>query len=115
NISKDFFIYLSKNKLLNEAAKKWGLKLGAARVVAGTDVPTMAESVKRLNAKGISCTVDHLGEFVYDRDEALEAKENCLAVLHKINEEKLDCHVSIKLTQIGLDVDDDFCLENISE
>lgn len=115
NISKDFFIYLSKNKLMNSAAKKWGLKLGAARVVAGIDIPTMAESVKRLNAQGMSCTVDHLGEFVFDRQEALEAKNHCINVLHKINEENLDCHVSIKLTQVGLDVDDEFCLSNMRE
>lgn len=108
-------MYLSKNKLMNEAAKKWGLKLGASKVVAGTDIPSVVKSIQVLNAKGISVTVDHLGEFVFDRHEATEAKNDCLQMIRTIEEANLDCHLSVKLTQIGLDVDYDFCLENITE
>lgn len=115
NVTRNFFMYLSKNKLMNEAAKKWGLKLGASKVVAGTDIPSVVKSIQVLNAKGISVTVDHLGEFVFDRHEATEAKNDCLQMIRTIEEANLDCHLSVKLTQIGLDVDYDFCLENITE
>lgn len=115
NVTRNFFMYLSKNKLMNEAAKKWGLKLGASKVVAGTDIPSVVKSIQALNAKGISVTVDHLGEFVFDRHEATEAKNYCLQMIRTIEEANLDCHLSVKLTQIGLDVDYDFCLENITE
>lgn len=115
NVTRNFFMYLSKNKLMNEAAKKWGLKLGASKVVAGTDIPSVVKSIQALNAKGISVTVDHLGEFVFDRHEATEAKNDCLQMIRTIEEANLDCHLSVKLTQIGLDVDYDFCLENITE
>lgn len=115
NVTRNFFMYLSKNKLMNEAAKKWGLKLGASKVVAGTDIPSVVKSIQVLNAKGISVTVDHLGEFVFDRHEATEAKNYCLQMIRTIEEANLDCHLSVKLTQIGLDVDYDFCLENITE
>lgn len=110
---KNFFMHLSTNKWLNEAAQKWGLKLGANRVVAGTDLKEVTKTIKALNQKGMSCTVDHLGEFVFDRKEALQAKETCLQLLEVIEEENLDCHLSVKLTQIGLDIDHKFCLANI--
>lgn len=115
NLPREFFMYLSENEWLNQAAQKWGLKLGASRVVAGTDLPSVTKSIRKLNEIGMTCTVDHLGEFVLDRDEASVAKESCLEMIRAIVAEKLDCHVSVKLTQIGLDVDYDFCLENIKE
>ena len=71
---KDLFIGLSENQILNSAAKKYGLKLGAQNVVAGTNVEETIQSIKELNAHGISCTVDNLGEFVFQKEEALEAK-----------------------------------------
>ncbi|WP_209437805.1 proline dehydrogenase family protein [Mesobacillus selenatarsenatis] len=106
---------LSKNQLLNASAKKWGFKLGAGKVVAGTDTDGMIQSVKNLNSNGISATVDHLGEFVRYEHEAIEAKENVLKTLEAIKQSGVDAHLSIKLTQIGLDVDQDFCLKNIQD
>lgn len=112
---RDFFIGLSQNQLLNSAAKKYGLKLGAQNVVAGTNVPETIESIKRLNAQGISCTVDNLGEFVYEKAEATEAKESILEVIEAIHEHDVDAHISLKPSQLGLDIDYDFCFENLKE
>lgn len=114
-VTRDFFIALSKNQLLNSGAKKWGLKLGAGKVVAGTDIDSMMKSVKELNSNGISATIDNLGEFVYSREEAAAAKENILNTIEAIQANGVNAHMSIKLTQIGLDVDYDFCLENMRE
>ena len=115
NLMKDFFIGLSNNKFLNESAKKWGFRLGAEQFVGGVDVSGVIATVKKLNEKGISCTVDHLGEFVTQRSESTEAKNNILSLIEQIHEERVDCHISVKLTQLGLDIDEDFCLENIRE
>lgn len=114
-IARDFFIALSKNQLLNASAKKWGFKLGAGKVVAGIDTDGMVDSVKNLNSHGISATVDHLGEFVRYEHEAIEAKENVLKTLQAIKQSGLDAHLSIKLTQLGLDVNQDFCLKNMQD
>ncbi|MEH6943901.1 proline dehydrogenase family protein [Bacillus sp. JJ722] len=113
--TRDFFIHLSQNRVLNEGAKKWGLKLGAQSVVAGTNIEEMIQSVKKLNASGISATIDNLGEFVFKREEAIEAKEQILEVLDAIHENGVDAHVSLKPTQLGLDIDYDFCLDNLRE
>lgn len=112
---KDFFIGLSQNQFLNSAAKKYGLKMGAQSVVAGTNISEVIKSIKELNAHGISCTVDNLGEFVYQKEEATEAKNNILAVIEAIHENNVDAHISLKPTQLGLDIDYDFALRNLKE
>lgn len=114
-LTRNFFIALSKNQLLNNSAKKWGLKLGAGKVVAGTDIDSMMKSVKELNHSGISATIDNLGEFVYTKEEAIQAKTNILNTLEAIQMHAVNAHMSIKLTQVGLDVDYKFCLENMRE
>lgn len=112
---KDVFMALSKNQLLTSAAKKYGLKLGAQTVVAGTNVEDTIKSIRELNAKGISATVDNLGEFVIERSEALKAKNSILEVIEAIHTNGVDAHISLKPTQIGLDIDYDFCYENLLE
>ncbi len=112
---KDIFIGLSQNQFLNNAAKKYGLKMGAQSVVAGTNIDEVIKSIKELNTHGISCTVDNLGEFVFKEEEATEAKEQILNVIEAIHEHKVDAHISLKPTQLGLDIEYSFCLSNLRE
>lgn len=112
---KEMFIHLSENEMLNSAAQKYGLKLGAQHVVAGTNIDDMLKTVKRLNGLGISCTIDNLGEFVFEEAAALEAKRAILDVIEAIEREQLDAHISLKPSQLGLDIDIDFCYDNVRE
>lgn len=114
-VLRDFFIKLSENQLLNEAAQKYGLRLGAQSVVAGTNIPEVITSIKQLNAQGISCTVDNLGEFVFEEAEATKAKEEILAVIEAIHADGVNAHISLKPSQLGLDIDIDFCYDNLRE
>lgn len=114
-IVKDFFMSLSENRTLNLVAQKYGLKFGAQNVVAGTNIDEVIKSIKELNKHGISCTVDNLGEFVFEKSAALDAKSKILAVIERIHEEKVDAHISLKPSQLGLDIDYDFCYENLKE
>src|SRR5699024_10638143 len=100
---------------LNEAAKRWGLKLGAQSVVAGTNIKEMIQRRKKLNAPAISTTIEHPGEFFDQRTEAIKSKEQILQVIEAIHEHEVHAHISLKPTQLGLDIDNDFCLENIRE
>lgn len=115
NLTRDFFIALSNNEFLNASAKKWGFRLGAEQFVGGVDVEGTITTVKKLNEKGISCTVDNLGEFVTLKSESTEAKNKILSLIETIHEERVDCHISVKLTQLGLDIDEAFCIENMRE
>lgn len=112
---RDFFISLSENRTLNNAAQQYGLKLGAQSVVAGTTIEEVIESIRKLNEQGISCTVDNLGEYVTDESEATQAKEEILAMIEAIQVEELDAHISLKPSQLGLDIDIDFCYDNLYE
>ncbi|AXI09776.1 proline dehydrogenase [Oceanobacillus zhaokaii] len=115
NVTRDFFIGLSNNKFLNDQAKKWGFRLGAEKFVAGTNIDSVTNVVKELNNCGISCTIDNLGEYISDKSEAIAAKQDLIKILEKIHKEKLDCHISVKLTLLGLDINQSFCMENTKE
>lgn len=112
---RDVLLNLSKNETLNTAAQKYGLKLGAQSVIAGTNLQEMIESVKKLNAHGIEATINHLGEFAYDEATATKAKEDILEVINAIHTHQLNAHISVEPSQIGLDIDIDFCYDNLRE
>lgn len=112
-ISKNFFLAVSQNKPLNKAARKWGLRFGASQVVAGDTLESAMVKVRDLNKKGLCCTMDHLGEFVSSKEEAAKATEYCVQTLNAIAQSNIDSNLSVKLTQLGLDIDYDFCLCNM--
>jgi len=89
--------------------------MGAQNVVAGTNIAETIASIKELNKHGISCTVDNLGEFVFEKEEATAAKNQILEVIEAIHENEVDAHISLKPSQLGLDIDFDFCKENLRE
>ncbi|TRY25311.1 MULTISPECIES: proline dehydrogenase family protein [Brevibacillus] len=112
-LMKDFFLFLSKNKTLNAAAKKWGLRFGASRVVAGETIAEAISTVRQLNQKGLVCTLDHLGEFVYSVEEANESADYCIKTLEAIHQSGVDCNLSLKMTQLGLDISRELCMNNM--
>ncbi|WP_210618591.1 proline dehydrogenase family protein [Mammaliicoccus lentus] len=114
-VVKDFFIALSNNKFMNESAKKMGPALGAKKVVAGVDIDSTIDTVEKLNERGISCTLDNLGEFVTSRHEALEAQQNIVEIMRRCYNANIQAHVSIKLTQLGINIDKDFTYQNTRE
>lgn len=112
-VSRNFFLFLSNHKGLNQAAKKWGLRFGASQVVAGDNLETALLKVKELNERGLLCTMDHLGEFVTRKEEAANATQSVIHTLEGIAEAGVQSQVSVKLTQLGLDIDHPFCYENM--
>ncbi|NOX18366.1 MAG: proline dehydrogenase [Chlorobi bacterium] len=87
----------------------------AKQYISGVKLQSAIEVVKKLNAKGIRATMDVLGESVYTKEEALAAKDECLRVLEGIEKNKLDANLSIKPTQLGMLIDDDFNYQVIKE
>ncbi len=87
----------------------------AKQYISGVKLQSAIDVVKKLNAKGILATMDVLGESVYTKEEALEAKEECLRVLEGIEENKLDANLSIKPTQLGMLIDDEFNYQIVRE
>jgi proline dehydrogenase len=83
----------------------------ALRFVAGTTLDQAAEAVRALNADGASTTLDVLGESVPDRATADRAAAAYVATIERIAADGLDANVSLKLTQMGIDLGLDTCLD----
>ncbi|MBB5174230.1 proline dehydrogenase family protein [Texcoconibacillus texcoconensis] len=112
-LSRQFFLFLSQSKWLKQNARRWGQKLGAKQVIAGETLEEAMNTVRKLNEQGMYATLDHLGEFVHRREEAEHSAEYCVKILQAIHDEGLECNLSLKLTQLGLDVDRDLCRDNM--
>jgi proline dehydrogenase len=107
------FLYLSEQKRIfafirgNRLARRL-----ASRFVAGETLDSAVAAVRELNGRGIAASLDLLGESVTQADEARASAATVVQILERISAEKLDCNVSVKLTQMGLDLDPALCLAN---
>ncbi|MCR8643225.1 proline dehydrogenase [Paenibacillus sp. N1-5-1-14] len=109
------FLFLSKNKLANRAAKKYGLRFGASRFVAGEQIAEAIDAVRELNKLGIVATLDHLGEFVSTKEETLHGTDCCIRTLDAIHEAKVKSNLSLKMTSLGLDISRELCMDNMRQ
>jgi proline dehydrogenase len=82
----------------------------ASRFVAGETLPEALAATRALNAKGLTASLDLLGESVTNDKEARAARDAYLEILSRIHDEKLDANVSVKLTAMGLDISEDLCV-----
>ena len=85
------------------------------KYIAGKKLEDAVNLVKILNSKGIFATIDVLGEAVKNKNEASEAKSKCMEVLDAIKNNNLLANLSIKPTQLGLGIDEDFAYKQVSE
>lgn len=107
------FQALAKNKAVNKMAKKYGLRFGARRFVAGDATDQAIECVRRINQNGMVAMLNYLGEYVFTEEAAYEATENCLKTLDAIHNSGIDSNLSVKITSLGLDISKDLCLQNL--
>ncbi|MFD1039670.1 proline dehydrogenase family protein [Virgibacillus byunsanensis] len=112
-LMRNFFLFLSKNKTLTKLAKKYGLRFGAARFVAGVDIDHAARKIKEINEDGFVVTVDHLGEFVDNEKEAIESADECVHAIEIIAEKGLNSELSLKMTSMGLDISRELVMTNL--
>lgn len=87
----------------------------ARRFVAGEALDDAVEAAREVNRAGRSASLDLLGENVSDEAGARRAAEGYLAIFDRIAREKLDANVSLKLTQLGLDLGDTLCQELVEQ
>ncbi|WP_101845098.1 proline dehydrogenase family protein [Halobacillus sp. Marseille-P3879] len=109
------FQNLSKNSMANKMAKKYGLRFGAKRFVAGSNLEQAIESVRELNNNGMLAMLNYLGEFTNSETSASETTEDLVGTIKAIRNEQLDCYLSIKLSSIGLEIGKDVCLDNLKK
>lgn len=112
-ISRTVLLYLSQQHRLKDFfVKVPGFKQVTRRFIAGENIEDAIVAIKELNKLGITATFDHLGESTTSRAEAEADVREYVHVLGRIQETGVDSNVSVKLTQLGLDIDEAYCLEN---
>lgn len=109
---RDFIFWLSTKKAVTEAIARRGMRYGfARRFVAGERLEDALAAGRELARDGRRISLNHLGENVRTVREAEQARDSYIAMVHALERERIDGNVSIKLTQLGLDISPSLCLE----
>ena len=111
---RSFLIYLSQAGWAQRMVTGWNFAWKtASRFVAGESIQDAIRVIQELNAKGIVATLDQLGEHTTTVEEATQSAEGILKILDEIDKVGVQANVSIKLTQIGMGLDDMLCRDNL--
>ncbi len=84
----------------------------AGKYIAGATLTDAVSTVRNLNGQRTMTTIDVLGEDIITKDQAVESRNGSTVVLKAIAEHSLDSNLSIKLTSLGLKMDNQFCVDN---
>jgi proline dehydrogenase len=106
-------LYLSEQSALKRVFGGPLAKPLVSRFVAGETLSEAIDAARKLNAAGMTATLDYLGESVSTAAEAGVAAMQYVAILHGIERAGVQCNASLKLTQMGLDVDRALCARNV--
>ena len=112
-VTKSAFLYLSQSERFKTFLTRFrSFNNVTRRFVAGEELADAVEAIRQLNRRGISASFDHLGESITSEVETRKEVNEYVRVLDSIHESRLDSNVSVKLTQLGLDVSQDLCYAN---
>ncbi len=107
---RPIFLALSRKPGLAQFALRHAvLRRAALRFVAGERLEDAMSAIRELNAAGLSVTLDFLGENTTTQAGALQSASAYLAILDKLHRTKVDSNLSLKLTQLGLDLEESLC------
>ncbi len=113
-LSKAFFLWASHRAILGRLATAFPLtRRMVRRFVPGERLDDALATLDALQEQGMRWTVDVLGESVASRADATAAADRYIQTLDALATHDLEANVSVKLTQMGLDIDRDFCVQNV--
>jgi proline dehydrogenase len=114
--AKAFFHGLAQIPTLQRLASKYGMAPGsgfARRFIAGETIDEAVNCVKDLPSKGLNLTLDYLGESVSSAAAASAAAADYVQIINAIVASGIERNISLKLTQLGLDVDKATAVDNM--
>jgi len=114
--SKAFFHLIAQSTTLKKMASRYGMRSPrsfARRFIAGETVDEAIEAARALEQRGMTLTLDLLGESVTNLEEATLATRQYLAVIDAVIASGIERNISLKLTQIGLDADKASAIDNL--
>jgi len=114
-VLRNAFLVMSNSRELQDVALHNGTaRRFALRFVAGETLGQATRTIVALNKKGIMATFDHLGENVSTAAEAVASADAYMEILNQIDRTKINSNVSLKLTQMGMDIDEELCFRNVA-
>src|SRR5450631_83318 len=115
-ILRSTFIALSRNSSVRKFSEQSAVgRRMSSRFVAGMEIADALRAAESLNEKGITATLDSLGESVSNPDEAHRAADTYHQLLDAIQSHRLNANVSVKLTQMGLDLDPELTYDIVAK
>lgn len=115
-VARSLFYGLSNSRALKHFASRYGMASPdsfARRFIAGESVEEAIATCRALAARGLHITLDHLGESVISTDAARAATDTYVRLLDALLVAGVERNVSLKLTQLGIDIDRDLCIEHL--
>jgi proline dehydrogenase len=112
--SRKAILALADSPRLDHLVRRHGMRLGAARFVAGESLDQLVPVLRRLNEQGLLTNTTLLGEHVHTPDESRAVVDAYREVLDRIAAEKLKTNVALKLTHLGLGLDEQLAYGNVS-
>jgi proline dehydrogenase len=113
-LMRSILLAASQNTWLRENAVNYPfVRRSVSRFMPGESIDAAMQAARGLEQKKIASVFTNLGENVKDRAEALQVTEHYVEVLRRIHDSGLQSEISVKLTQLGLDLSPDFCFENL--
>ncbi|MGB0029913.1 MAG: proline dehydrogenase family protein [Candidatus Sulfotelmatobacter sp.] len=110
-----FFVHLSENPSLRNFAERSSLgRRVSGRFVAGTEIADAVRATQAINRAGMSVSIDNLGENVTNPEEARHSAQLYQQILDAIVANQLNANISLKLTHVGLDVDERLARDIVS-
>jgi proline dehydrogenase len=113
-VMRQGILTLSRDPRIVGWVRRYGMRLGAGRFVAGETLDDCVRVLRRLNEMGFVTNTTLLGEAVRDARTAQAAANEYLAVLDRLAQEKLRTNLSVKLTHLGLDVGEDLAYASVA-
>ena len=113
SFARKLILVAAGSKLVQRFVNRFGMKLGAARFVAGQTLDEAVPVLRALNDKGLATNTAILGEDVLTEAEANAVADQYIQVLERIAAEKLRTNVALKLTHLGLDVSEEIAYANL--
>src|SRR5260370_34403746 len=114
-ILRSVLLVASQNQWLRDRATHYSfVRSTVSRFMPGETLEDALDAAEALRNKRIGTVFTHLGENIKDRPEAQQVTEHYLEVLKRIRESGLPAEISVKLTQLGLDLSPDLCFEHLN-
>jgi proline dehydrogenase len=114
--SKAFFQTLSHSRTLKTLASRYGMsgpRAFARRFIAGETLEDAIQAVRAIQTQGLTHTLDYLGESVTSLAAAEAATREYLELIEHVDRAGVERNLSLKLTQLGLDIDRAICVDNL--